>query len=184
MFKISFIVYDILLKSVFLNRYCIAVCGVRGTKGPKQRPSVDPELAPQEESASRKIGRRINQKRKKTGGSKSRKNKARARRKGESKTKKGLVKRDTARSHTKKLRTGKLKNHPKKKGGKGKSKKKKRKKGKKKKGSSTRQVASSAPLGSDVRTRQVWPWMVSWKMMAVVVVVVVTWCWIAFNSDG
>ena len=81
MFKISFIVYDILLKSVFLNRYCIAVCGVRGTKGPKQRPSVDPELAPKEDSPSRKIGRRINQKRKKTGSSKSRKNKARARRK-------------------------------------------------------------------------------------------------------
>ena len=56
------------------------MCGVRGTKGPKQRPSVDPELAPQEDSPSRKIGRRINQKQKKIGGSKSRKKKARARR--------------------------------------------------------------------------------------------------------
>ena len=161
------------------------MCGVRGTKGPKQRPSVDPELAPQEDSPSRKIGRRINQKRKKTGGSKSRKKKkATARKKGESRNKKGLVKRDTALSSTNSLRAGKLKNRPKKKGGDGKSKKKKRRKGKKKKGSSTRQDASSAPLGSDVRTRQVWPWMVGWKMMAVVVVeVVVTWCWIAFD-DG
>ena len=148
------------------------MCGVRGTKGPKQRPSADPELAPQEASPSRKIGRRINQKRKKTGGSKSRKKKARARKKGESRNKKGLVKRDTARSSTNNLRAGKLKNRPQKKGGDGKSKKKKRRKGKKKKGSSTRQDANSAPLGSDVRTRQVWPWMVGWKMVAVVVVVV------------
>ena len=140
------------------------MCGVRGTKGPKQRPSADPELAPQEASPSRKIGRRINQKRKMTGGSKSRKKKARAR------NKKGLVKRDTARPSTKKLRTDELKNRPKKKKGDGKSKKKKRRKGKTKKGSSTRQDANSAPLGSDVRTRQVWPWMVSWKMMEMMVV--------------
>merc|ERR1712107_65562 len=82
------------------------MCGVRGTKGPKQRPSLDPELAPQEDSPSRKIGRRIKQKRKKTGGSKSRKKKkATARKKGESRNNKGLVKRDTARPSTKKLRT-------------------------------------------------------------------------------
>ena len=143
------------------------MCGVRGTKGPKQRPSVDPELAPQEDSPSRKIGRRIiNERREKSGGSKLRKEK---RRKGKSRNKKGLVKRDAAKSNAKRMKNDKLKNHPKKKEGGRKSKKKKRRKGTKNKGSS-RQDANSAPLGSDVRTRQVWPWMVSWKMMEMMVV--------------
>ena len=116
------------------------MCGVRGTKGPKQRPSVDPELAP---SPQRKLenGRRNSTQRRK----------AKKKRKT-SQNQKGLVKREAfpAKSkHLEKTKEGR--------------KKRRRKKGRKKamiKGKLRQGEGGAALQGQDVRTRQVWPWMV------------------------
>ena len=156
----------------FLDLKFVSVCGVRGTKGPKQRPSVDPELALQDlptDDPSRKLNNRgKNPTRRNKPGSKKtkRKNITKANKKrNKSKKKNGLVKREafSKESNPASLKKGKKKDKSKKhrqnkRRTKGK-KKRKRKKTNKKRGN-LRQGESGAPDGSDVRTRQVWPWMV------------------------
>ena len=132
----------LLISNTYLD-FNVSVCGVRGTKGPKQRPSVDPELAPSPQSPGRKLenGRRNSTQRRK----------AKKKRKT-SQNQKGLVKREAfpAKSkHREKTKEGR--------------KKRRRKKGRKKamiKGKLRQGEGGAALQGQDVRTRQVWPWMV------------------------
>ena len=156
----------------FLDLKCVSVCGVRGTKGPKQRPSVDPELALQDlptDSPSRKLSNRGKNptRRNKPGSRKAKRKRITKAQKERNKSKKknGLVKREafSKESNPARLKKGKKKDKSKKhrknrRKAKGK-KNRKRKKTNKKRGNS-RQGESGAPDGSDVRTRQVWPWMV------------------------
>ena len=146
-----------------LDPKCVSVCGVRGTKGPKQRPSVDPELAllelppdgPSVQSPSRKLnnggksptkwnvpGSKKNKRKKTTKSDKKRKRPG---------NKNGLVKREAFPKESKpsRLKNGKKKKERRKKNGKM---KKMRRKGKARQG--------AEPDVSDVRTRQVWPWLV------------------------
>ena len=137
------------------------MCGVRGTKGPKQRPSVDPELAllelppdgPSVQSPSRKLnnGGRSPTRWNLPGSKKTkRKQTTKANKK---KSKNGLVKREAfpKEQNPSRLKNGKKKKKLRKKNGK---RKKARRKGK------SRQGESGELDESDVRTRQVWPWMV------------------------
>ena len=127
----------LLISNTYLD-FNVSVCGVRGTKGPKQRPSVDPELAPSPQSQNER--RNSTQRRK-----------AKKKRKT-SQNQKGLVKREAfpAKSkHLEKTKEGR--------------KKRRRKKGRKKamiKGKLRQGEGGAALQGQDVRTRQVWPWMV------------------------
>ena len=135
------------------------MCGVRGTKGPKQRPSVDPELALFDlptNSPSRKLN---NKGKKKT----KRKEIAKANKKSKRlKNKNGLVKREAFPqvSDPSRLKNGKKKRDRRKKVGKAKGKKKNRKRKKTRRKGKSRQGESGESDESDVRTRQVWPWMV------------------------
>ena len=138
---------------------CVSVCGVRGTKGPKQRPSVDPELALLElppdgtsvQSPSRKLnnGGRSPTRRNLPGSKKTKRKKTTKANKKKSKN--GLVKREAfpKESNPSRLKNGKKKKERRKKNGK---RKKARRKGKSRQG--------AEPDVSDVRTRQVWPWLV------------------------
>jgi len=144
------------------------MCGVRGTKGPKQRPSVDPELALQDlptNSPSRNVnnGRKNPTGRNGPGRKKTKRKKTTKanRKRNKPKNKNGLVKREafSQESNKSKLKKGIKKNKSKGRRKKNRKKNKKRKKTKRK--GKSRQGESGSPDGSDVRTRQVWPWMTS-----------------------
>ena len=148
----------------------ISVCGVRGTKGPKQRPSVDPELALQDlptENPSRKLSNRgKNPTRRNRPGRKKAKRKKITKfnkKRNRSKNKNGLVKREafSQESNKSKLKKGKKKNKSKERRKNRRKTKGNRKRKKTKRKGNSRQGESVAPYGSDVRTRQVWPWLVS-----------------------
>jgi len=159
------------------------MCGVRGTKGPKQRPSVDPELAlldPPADSPSRNSPSRKSPSRKSPLKNKGGKNPTRWNKPGRKKTKRkkttkankkrkmpkkknGLVKREAfpKESNPSKLRNVNKKKDRKKNAGRTKGKKKRRKGKKSRRRGKLRQGESGASDESDVRTRQVWPWMAS-----------------------
>ena len=157
-------------KSKSLHNKYVSVCGVRGTKGPKQRPSVDPELALLDlpaDNPSRKQnnGRKNPTKRKRPGSKKPKKKKtAKAnKKKNRSRNKNGLVKREafSRESNPSRLKNGKKKQKRERNAGRTKGKKKKNRKRKKsRRKGELRQGESDGSDGSDIRTRQVWPWMV------------------------